>query len=322
MAMQTEIEDQASFTSVGSGEILDSISDDADSGFPPVRNLAGDGLIPIGEGNPEFNLITASFLSGLGPVASDTTTLSVLKNSTESVLTKAKFMVFRIFTAAVARKNGGVPNMKYGWFAGSKEEIRRIISLGFSGREIEKFANDAASHGVGIHLVPSKLSLAAALGTEPDEEGLRHLLLCRIILGKSEPLISGSRQMYPSSSEFDSGVDNLQNPQRYIVWSCSMNSHILPSYVVSFRSPRLGGISRDGILPRPSTTWVSFPALISLLSKSLDPPRMNLILETYDDFRKRKLRRDKLVQKMREVAGDDLLVHIIKNYRGTDRVMT
>lgn len=80
-----------------------------------------------------------------------------------------------------------------------------------------------------------------ASATEPDEEGLRYLLLCRLILGKPELIISGSKQSYPSSAEFDSGVNDLHNPRNYVIWSCNMNSFILPSYIVSFRSPRLRG---------------------------------------------------------------------------------
>lgn len=85
--------------------------------------------------------------------------------------------------------------------------------------------------------------LYRAEATEEDEEaGLRHLLLCRLILGKPEEIISGSKQAYPSSVEFDSGVDDVQNPRKYIIWSSTMNSYILPTYIVSFKSPRLTGI--------------------------------------------------------------------------------
>lgn len=46
----------------------------------------------------------------------------------------------------------------------------------------------------------------------------------------------GSKQFKPSSSEFDSGVDNLSKPTRFIIWEAYMNSRIFPSYVVSFRT--------------------------------------------------------------------------------------
>lgn len=76
---------------------------------------------------------------------------------------------------------------------------------------------------------------------EEEEEGIKHILLCRVILGRSELIVAGSKQSYPSSNQFDSGVDNLQNPRKYVIWSSFMNSYILPTYIVSFRSPRLRG---------------------------------------------------------------------------------
>lgn len=321
MAAQVEIEDQTSVTNLDNGEIFDSISDDADSSVSHAgSSFSSSSLILLGEGNPEHDVIKTCLLSGMGVVSSDTTIVTISKNSSErGITTRAKFLAFRIFTDAVARKHGGDANVKYGWYAGSRDEIQRIISYGFSNRDVGKFENDGGSHGIGIHLVPSKCSLLAASATEQDEEGLRYLLLCRVILGKHEIIISGSEQSYPSSAEFDSGVDDLHNPRNYVIWSCNMNSCILPSYIVSFRSPRLR-VSRGGFASRPSSPWVSFASLMSMLSTSMDPSRMNLIIRTYDDFRKRKIRRDQLVRKMREVAGDNLLAEIIKNHKNRNKV--
>ncbi|KAF8102233.1 hypothetical protein N665_0199s0009 [Sinapis alba] len=227
----------------------------------------------------------------LGLHATQTTTiLSVRKPSTQRITTKAKLAASTVFLEAMKRKNGGDANVRYGWYysGGSKEEIKRIVSYGFSSREIDKFEKDDRSNGVGIHFLHHACSLAAAVLGEADEEGIKHLLLCRLILGKPERIISGSKQTHPSSSEYDSGVDNLENPRKYVIWSCNMNSYILPSHVVSFTSSRLRGLSRGvggGSLGRARSPCVSFPVLMSILSKSLDHPRMNVILTSYDDFR-------------------------------------
>lgn len=77
----------------------------------------------------------------------------------------------------------------------------------------------------------------SACNSPVDKDGLRHLLLTRVIMGKSEVVPIGSEQCQPSSEEFDSGVDNLQTPNKYIVWSTHMNTHTLPEYIVSFRAP-------------------------------------------------------------------------------------
>lgn len=83
----------------------------------------------------------------------------------------------------------------------------------------------------------------------PDENGLRHLLLCRVILGSMELVPPGSRQCHPSSKEFDSGVDNLLLPTKYIIWCTHMNTHILPEFVVSIRAPSPPPITRGSIVP-------------------------------------------------------------------------
>ncbi|KAL0800011.1 hypothetical protein Bca101_055186 [Brassica carinata] len=309
MAAQAEIDDQPSITELDNGEILDPLSDDASSSSS--SSSATDSTILLREGNQEHDVITTCFLSGLGgppTLANATTIVTIRKKSPNTITTRAKHLSFRIFTEAITRKNGGDPNVRYAWYVGSRERIERIVTHGFSSREIDDDSS-SSSHGIGIHLVPSKFSLSAAEATEEDEEGLRHLLLCRLILGKPEEIVSGSKQAYPSSVEFDSGVDDLHNPRKYIIWTSTMNSYILPTYIVTFKSPRLTVISRCGrISPR-----VSFAALMSMLAKSMDASRMNLIMRTYDDFRKRKIQRDQLVRKMREVAGDNLLAHIIKN---------
>ncbi|KAL1215362.1 putative inactive poly [ADP-ribose] polymerase SRO3 [Cardamine amara subsp. amara] len=301
-AAQVEIDDHESITNLDNGEIFDS---------DQLGNFSGDSTILLNEGSTEYDVIKNCFISGMGLFSNDTTIVTIRKNSTERITTKARIAAFRVFTDAMTRKNNGDANVKCAWYCGSsKEEIDNIISYGFSNREIEKFENDVRSHGVGINLVHHRCSLAAAVVGEGDEEGIKHLLLCRVILGKPELTISGSKQSYPSSTWFDSGVDNLENPRRYVIWSSNMNSYILPIYIVSFRSPRLTGLSGYG---RAKSPCVSFSVIMSVLSKSLDPHRMNLIMTSYDDFRKRKLRREQLVRKMREVVGDHLLFKILKN---------
>lgn len=69
-----------------------------------------------------------------------------------------------------------------------------------------------------------------------DRDGLQHILLCRLILGKPELVQPGSDQFHPSSDQFDSGVDNMIRPKKYIVWCSNMNTHILPEYIVSFKA--------------------------------------------------------------------------------------
>ncbi|KAK1402854.1 hypothetical protein POM88_002459 [Heracleum sosnowskyi] len=97
-----------------------------------------------------------------------------------------------------------------------------------------------------------------------DNNRLRHILLCRVILGKTEQICAGSEQFQPSSEEFDIGVDNLEEPKKYIVWSCYMNFHILPLFVVSFKAPSMTGLPRSqGLALIPKSPYLRFPKLMS-----------------------------------------------------------
>jgi len=54
-------------------------------------------------------------------------------------------------------------------------------------------------------------------------------------MGNMELLHPGTRQYRPSSSDYDSGVDDIHNPRNFIVWNMNMNTHIYPEFVVSFK---------------------------------------------------------------------------------------
>ena len=148
MAAQVEIE-------LDNGEILDPLSDSSSSS----SSSATDSTILLREGDQEHDVITTCFLSGLGAtLANATTIVTIRKKSPNAITTRAKSLAFRIFTEAMARKNNGDPNVKYGWYAASREDLERIVTHGFSSREID---DDSSSNGIGIHLVPSKFSLFA-----------------------------------------------------------------------------------------------------------------------------------------------------------------
>ncbi|PWA83576.1 Poly(ADP-ribose) polymerase, catalytic domain-containing protein [Artemisia annua] len=47
-----------------------------------------------------------------------------------------------------------------------------------------------------------------------DGDGVKHILLCRVLLGKTEVVNRFSTQCHPSSEEFDSGVDDSVSPKK------------------------------------------------------------------------------------------------------------
>ncbi|KAK8963616.1 putative inactive poly [ADP-ribose] polymerase SRO1 [Platanthera guangdongensis] len=128
----------------------------------------------------------------------------------------------------------GNANVKFEWHGASSSSIATIISQGF--RKTNSRQLGLSSHGLDIHLSPPHSPYVSALLSKADEDGERHVMLCRIIMGNSEKVEAGSKQDHPSNEGFDSGIDDPVNPKWYVVWNTNMNKHIIPVYVVSFKS--------------------------------------------------------------------------------------
>ncbi|KAK6922182.1 Poly(ADP-ribose) polymerase, catalytic domain [Dillenia turbinata] len=231
------IEEQVSIE-VDDRELI--VADDSDneeamsSNSNPFNSM---GLFKLQEESADYMTIKNSFLLGLKPVQENIQVVSIYQNLHSNFTAQARIQSFRIFSEAVRNKCGGNPNIRYAWYGTSTAEIRQIVSHGFNlcGRH-ENFE----AYGCGLQLSPANYSIVSALSAVSEQDGLRHVMLCRVILGNMEIVQPGSNQLYPSSMEFDSGVDDLSNPRRYIIWNASMNSHIIPNYVISFR-PTING---------------------------------------------------------------------------------
>lgn len=75
----------------------------------------------------------------------------------------------------------------------------------------------------------------SAINCDVDENGIRHMVFCRVIMGNMELLRPGTRQFHPSSNDYDSGIDDIQSPRYYIVWNMNLNTHVYPEFIVSFK---------------------------------------------------------------------------------------
>ncbi|XP_021645449.2 probable inactive poly [ADP-ribose] polymerase SRO2 isoform X2 [Hevea brasiliensis] len=286
---------------------------EAHSGYnnDSFEDFTRNGMVKIGEGTLEHDIIKKTLLEGVGRYAKDTKIVAIHKNSVSGSVGKARWLTFRIFAKAVAERRAGNANLRFAWYGASREEICQVISHGYS--QCGETAN-GQSHGVGISLSPAKFSINSVESSAVDENGQRHILLCRVILGKMETIPAGSMQFQPSSTEFDSGVDNIVEPRRFIVWNAFMNSHIFPDYIISIKAPSFTGMKRNQMRPlRPTSPWMSFPVLLSILSQFLDPSKMALIFKFHDDFKKKKITRLQLIRRVRQISGDELLVHIIRS---------
>lgn len=273
-----------------------------------------DELIELFQGDRLYEIIKRRFVTGLGSDGVLTNIVSMRRNSFSSFLGQARVQSFQIFAKAMEKKGDGNANLKYAWYGGARDEILEIISHGFShcggggsGDEI---------YGRGVYLTPDHSSIDSVKSSIADEDGLKHVLLCRVIMGKIEQIPIGSEQSHPSSEAFDSGVDNLICPNKYIIWSSHMNTRILPEYIISFRAhPCSEGLPKIQAPVRiPHSPWMPFGALISALSKLLPTDHIALISKYYSDHKERKISRQDLIRRVRRVAGDELLTSVITSF--------
>ncbi|PIA40559.1 hypothetical protein AQUCO_02500341v1 [Aquilegia coerulea] len=272
------------------------------------------GLVKLGGEENGHKIIEKAFVSAMGSLGKHISVVSIHKNSFSGLSGQARIQSFRIFSEMTTKKcqsNSG--NVKFAWYGTTKDGVNRIINHGFS--HSGKAENNGL-HGHGIYLSPHYSPLESALSATKDEEGLKHILLCRVIMGNMEEIRPGSDQSHPSSKDFDSGVDNLLSPKKYIVWTTNMNTHILPEYVVSFKAPcGLGVLSPQEPMVRPKSPWMAFPTLISVLSKFLPLHTIKLIQKYHFEYQEKKLSRQHLILNVRRIVGDKLLISVIKSFR-------
>ncbi|CAI9787300.1 unnamed protein product [Fraxinus pennsylvanica] len=292
-----------------------------------IFHLFNNGLIRIHEEDNLYEIIKKQLVSSLSCVGLDAKIEAIHKNTYSGIMNRAKFQSFCVYLRATKERCGGSPMVKYAWYGASKNEINSIILHGF-GHSV-----NSGVYGHGIYLSPADHpaeSIQISV-TDDDDDGLRHLLLCRVILGRMEVVRPGSEQYNPSSDEFDSGVDNLVSPRKYVVWATRMNTHILPEFVISFRIP--SNLKRNQRIPPhlrlPNSAWIPFSELINKLSKFLPPQAIQLIAKHHRNQREKKITRRELIQQVhvqekkitrreliqqvRSIAGDKLLAAIIKS---------
>ncbi|GAB4857872.1 hypothetical protein Ancab_015777 [Ancistrocladus abbreviatus] len=133
----------------------------------------------------------------------------------------------------ITKKYRSYANVQHGWLASSKDALPGITKYGLGYFGLPKFK---CAYGIGVHLTAENFPGTSAKFCDVDENGVLHMVLCRVIMGNMEVINPGSKQFHPSSEAFDSGIDDPQNPQHYIVWSMNINTHIYPEYVVSFKA--------------------------------------------------------------------------------------
>ncbi|KAL8519064.1 hypothetical protein ACS0TY_010128 [Phlomoides rotata] len=274
--------DRESRVSMEHGMMADSDCE-SDSGFRKFQEFPEIRMVKLDECEGEHGVIQTTFLGAMGFIGNEINLVSIHKNSHSSV----KLEAFRIFSQAVAARRGGDANVKLG--------------------DSESF-----SHGVGIYLSPVNLPIGSALRAEEDENGVRHMLMCRVILGNTETIPPASKQLQPSCTDFDSGIDNPLEPTKYIIWTAYMNTHIFPAYIISFTLP---GWGRRNWSSSPS---MKFQVLMRVLSGLLPPTKMRFISNYYNEFQANKIDRPQFITRLRSFVGDKKLKRLL-DYQSVDK---
>ncbi|KAK4261484.1 hypothetical protein QN277_004473 [Acacia crassicarpa] len=173
-------------------------------------------------GKMDINTVQELFLKGMSSLGS---TNIVDIYSCSSTLLPARLELFQK-QVEITEKCRGSANVQYAWLASSKTELSTIMKYGV-GHSV---------YGIGVHLAAANCPFSRASYCDVDENGVRHMVLCRVILGNMERLCpGGGTQLHTSSNDYDSGVDDIENPKCFTVWTMNMNTHIYPEFIVSFK---------------------------------------------------------------------------------------
>ncbi|CAH8340073.1 unnamed protein product [Eruca vesicaria subsp. sativa] len=190
--------------------------------------VAVSGLKPSEAEGLDKDAVKIMFATGtasLGPVA----VLDVSCFSSE--IAEARLALFQK-QVEITKKLRGDANVRYAWLPAKREVLSAVMmqGLGIGGTFIRK-----SIYGVGIHLTAADCPYFSARYCDIDENGVRYMVLCRVIMGNMELLRGDKAQFFSGGEEYDNGVDDLENPKNYIVWNINMNTHVFPEFVVRFK---------------------------------------------------------------------------------------
>ncbi|XVE95105.1 hypothetical protein REPUB_Repub02eG0068000 [Reevesia pubescens] len=246
-----------------------------------------------------YLLVKNHFLNGMSRVDAGAKITSIHQCKREEPLDKARLKVLQN-QMEMTKAARGTSNMVFAWYGASAKAVESILAHGF-GLPSEVPVTDV--HGVGVYLSPITLPHLSSKLAVADDNGVKHLILCRVILGNVEKVESGSQQCHPSSVDFDTGSDDPMNPKCYVVWSNNVNRHILPECVVSFRpSVNMQGQSTPVVCGK-----YSLEKLYSKIKSSLPPAKFREAWISYYNYRAGKIAKDPFIRELRGIAGDEVL---------------
>ncbi|XP_042410747.1 probable inactive poly [ADP-ribose] polymerase SRO3 [Zingiber officinale] len=274
------------------------------------------GAETIGEGDRDFKLIEKWFLTGYRRYVPGVVVTAIHRCSRSGFRGASRLKTFQLQMQMTKAARGGDANVKLGWYGASAMDVAAIVSHGFG--KPQNARPDAEVGGFGLHLSAAPYPYLSDLPAEEANSGdceEKHMVLCKIIVGRPEKVEAGSEQYHRSSDEFDIGVDNVANPRRYVVWSTLMNTHVFADAIVSYKIPkqqRLQFAPRSATLPQE----LLLTRLLAELSRSIPSSALRTLQNTYKQFQERKMSKAAFIRSIRSMVDDKLLLLAMRKIRG------
>ncbi|XP_061343034.1 inactive poly [ADP-ribose] polymerase RCD1-like [Gastrolobium bilobum] len=298
-------------------------------------------------GKLDLDSVQKMFLKGMSSFGSTGTDIVEIYRCSGSSM-QVRLELFQK-QAEITKKIHGDANVQYAWLASSKGELSTMMEYGLGHCRLSV---SKCIYGIGVHLAAVTCPDASARYCDVDENGILHLVFCRVILGNVELLRPGTGQFHPSSCEYDNGVDDIECPRYYTIWNMNMNTHIYPEFVVSFKASldaegqfcgsesknNVSGVNMvirgpRGLLQSDSSTvdtgkaasvvastpkapkspWMPLPMVFAAIRNKVPPKDMGLIITHYGQFKSKQISRDDFVRKLRLIVGDTLLRATLTN---------
>ncbi|XP_062100321.1 probable inactive poly [ADP-ribose] polymerase SRO3 isoform X2 [Humulus lupulus] len=261
------------------------------------------------EEDSAYTIVRNIFLPGIRKIHPGAIIATIHQCSRMRPLEKAHREIFSK-QMEITKAARGTSNTVYAWFGASAQAIACVLAHGFG---VAGKLSGSDANAVGVRLSPLANPFRSAMQSEADDNGEKHMILCRVILGNVEKVEAGSQQYYPSS-EFDTGADDPKNPKWYVVWSTNISRHILPDCVVSFKTSAnkqaaLGGFAR---------TKYTFAELFSKIKSSLPPVKVQECITLYDSLKAGNISKDIFIKQFRLVAGEKVLLSAIREICGSE----
>ncbi|XP_019174512.1 PREDICTED: probable inactive poly [ADP-ribose] polymerase SRO2 isoform X2 [Ipomoea nil] len=268
----------------------------------------------MGEQEVGYQIVRSLFLPGMaavGPGAMVTAIHQRLRK--RGSMERAEYDAFRM-QAGLVRQARGNTDVVFAWFGTTVQGVQSIMTHGFG--TTTGVMSGFGLLGVGLYLSPVRSPRMSALTAQVDANGEKHLVLCRVILGKCEKIEIGSLQLSHSRMDFDTGVDDLINPQWYAVLRAN---RVIPEGVLSYRPAnvvpgRLTAVPSRMFAPNAASAF--YLRLISKLMISLPPPKVQALQILYSSLMAGKLGNDGFMRVLGSIVGDEVLRSTIQQIRG------